>query len=168
MSIVWGNPHERSPVGGRTGRCSGRARPRLWSIHRRLRDIWRMPPPIWPGGLSCPLPPPASRGAARGGCPCDDDRSGVPPCPPASHEGAREHATPRPTGHAAGAPTPLSGRKSGQVASEKPRHALYAIGQRRGLDRATVQARVHQQLGKAVEALTSREASGLTSRWLDQ
>jgi hypothetical protein len=66
------------------------------------------------------------------------------------------------------APTPVSGRRSGQVASEKQRQALYAIGQRRGLDRSAVQARVQQQLGKAVEALTSREASGLISQWLDQ
>jgi uncharacterized protein YidB (DUF937 family) len=54
------------------------------------------------------------------------------------------------------------------MASEKQRQALYAIGQRRGLDRAAVQGRVQQQLGKAVEALTSREASGLISQWLDQ
>jgi hypothetical protein len=66
------------------------------------------------------------------------------------------------------AQTPGHGRGSGQVASEKQRQALYAIGQRRGLDRAAVQARVHQQLGKAVEALTGREASGLISQWLDQ
>jgi hypothetical protein len=57
---------------------------------------------------------------------------------------------------------------SGQVASAKQRQALYVIGQRRGLDRAVVQARVQQQLGKTVEALTSREASGFISQWLDQ
>ena len=66
------------------------------------------------------------------------------------------------------AQTAGSERGSGQVASAKQRQALYAIGQRRGLDRAAVQARVQQQLGKAVEALTSREASGLISQWLDQ
>jgi hypothetical protein len=64
--------------------------------------------------------------------------------------------------------TPVNPRKPGQVASEKRRQALYAIGQRRGLDRSAVQARVHQQLGKTVEALTSRDASSLISQWLDQ
>jgi hypothetical protein len=64
--------------------------------------------------------------------------------------------------------TSVNTRRPGQVASEKQLQALYAIGQRRGLDRAAVQARVHEQLGKAVEALTSREASGLISQWLDQ
>jgi hypothetical protein len=54
----------------------------------------------------------------------------------------------------------VTGRGPGRMATEKQRQALYAIGQRRGLDRAAVQARVQQQLGKAVEALTSREASG--------
>jgi type IV secretory pathway VirB10-like protein len=66
------------------------------------------------------------------------------------------------------AQAPVSARRPNQVASEKQRQALYAIGQRRGLDRSAVQARVQQQLGKAVEALTSREASGLISQWLDQ
>ncbi len=66
------------------------------------------------------------------------------------------------------AQTAGSERGSDQVASAKQRQALYAIGQRRGLDRLAVQARVQQQLGKAVEALTSREASSLISQWLDQ
>jgi hypothetical protein len=64
--------------------------------------------------------------------------------------------------------TPTYGRGSTQAVSEKQRQALYAIGQRRGLDRAAVQARVQQQLGKVVEALTSREASGVISQWLDR
>jgi hypothetical protein len=42
------------------------------------------------------------------------------------------------------APTPVSARRPSQVASEKQRQALYAIGQRRGLDHAAVQARVQQ------------------------
>ena len=66
------------------------------------------------------------------------------------------------------AQTAVSGRGSSPVASAKQRQALYAIGQRRGLDRAAVQDRVQQQLGKAVETLTSREASSLISQWLDQ
>jgi hypothetical protein len=64
--------------------------------------------------------------------------------------------------------TPVGPRRTSQVASEKQRQALYAIGQRRGLDRSAVQDRVHQQLGKTVETLTSREASSLISQWLDQ
>jgi hypothetical protein len=63
---------------------------------------------------------------------------------------------------------PVGPRRTSQVASAKQRQALYAIGQRRGLDRAAVQDRVQQQLGKSVEALTSREASGLIGQWLDQ
>jgi hypothetical protein len=66
------------------------------------------------------------------------------------------------------AQTSAGTRRPSQVASEKQRQALYAIGQRRGLERSAVQARVQQQLGKAVEALTSREASSLISQWLDQ
>jgi len=66
------------------------------------------------------------------------------------------------------AQTPVNGRGSSSIASEKQRQALYAIGQHRGLDRSAVQDRVHQQLGKAVEALMSCEASGLISQWLDQ
>jgi hypothetical protein len=66
------------------------------------------------------------------------------------------------------AQTPVSARRPSQVASEKQRQALYAIGERRGLDRSAVQDRVQQLLGKSVEALTSREASGLISQWLDQ
>jgi len=65
-------------------------------------------------------------------------------------------------------PVASDGPGADRVASDKQRRALYAIGQRRGLDRAAVQARVQQRLGKAVEALTSREASGLISQWLDQ
>jgi hypothetical protein len=33
------------------------------------------------GGLSCPLPLPAGRGVARGGCPLDDDLGCFPPAP---------------------------------------------------------------------------------------
>jgi hypothetical protein len=77
------------------------------------------------------------------------------------------------TPHTASAAVPTlepaagDGHGPGRVASDKPRQALYAIGQRRGLDRVAVQDRVQQQLGKAVEALTSREASSLISQWLD-
>jgi len=63
---------------------------------------------------------------------------------------------------------PANGRGPGQAATEKQVQALYAIGKRKGLDRPAVQAWVQQQVGKAVEALTSRDASALISQRLDR
>ena len=63
---------------------------------------------------------------------------------------------------------PSNGRGPGQVpASEKQVNALYAIGKRKGQDRTAVQSWVQAQVGKALQELSSREASGLISQWLD-
>ena len=61
-----------------------------------------------------------------------------------------------------------NGRGPGQVpASEKQVNALYAIGKRKGLDHKAVQAWIQGQVGKALQELSSREASGLISQLLD-
>jgi len=81
----------------------------------------------------------------------------------------RRRASPprrRPTHRRRRRPLGLSAIRSGR--QREATAGLYDIGQRIGLDRLGGAGRVSNKLGKAVEALTSREASSLISQWLDQ
>jgi hypothetical protein len=65
------------------------------------------------------------------------------------------------------AQAPVNGRGPGQAASEKQVQALYAIGKRKGLDLTAVQAWIQAQMGKTLQELSGREASGLIRQLLD-